>query len=77
MIQKLTPNLNQSTKSAINLLKSANNPQAMLSYLSAQNPAIKQTLDYVNANGGDPRSAFYKLAQERGVDPNSILNMLK
>ena len=45
--------------------------------LMQNNPGMKQALDYVNANGGNPKEAFYKLAQEKGVDPQTILNSLK
>lgn len=37
------------------------------------NPQIKQVMEYINQNGGDPQTAFYKLAKEKGVDPNEIL----
>ena len=59
------------------MLSGNNNPQAMLQMLAAQNPQLRQVLDYVQQSGGDPKEAFYKLAQERGVDPNQIINMLK
>ena len=45
--------------------------------LMLNNPNMKQAIDYVNANGGNPKDAFYKLAKERGIDPDSILNSLK
>ena len=48
-----------------------------LQNLMKNNPGMKQAIDYVNANGGDPKEAFYKLAQEKGVDPQTILNSLK
>ena len=38
---------------------------------------IRQAMDYVRNNGGDARSAFYKLAQQKGVDPESILRGLR
>lgn len=38
---------------------------------------IKQAMDYVRANGGDARTAFYRLAQQKGVDPESILRNLR
>lgn len=59
------------------LVKNSNNPSAMLKTLAEQNPQVKNIMNYVNENGGDPKTAFYKLAKERGVDPSSILNMLK
>ena len=38
---------------------------------------IRQAMDYVRANGGDARAAFYRLAQQKGVDPESILRGLR
>ena len=38
---------------------------------------IRQAMDYVRANGGDARTAFYRLAQQKGVDPESILRGLR
>ena len=49
----------------------------MLNQMMGQNPQIKQAMDYVNANGGDFEKAFYKLAQEKGVNPDDILNQLR
>lgn len=47
-----------------------------LQRLIQNNPALKQAIEYVNQNGGDPKEAFYKLAQEKGVDPNEILKQV-
>ena len=38
---------------------------------------IRQAMDYVRANGGDARTAFYRLAQQKGVDPGSVLRGLR
>ena len=40
------------------------------------NPQLAQAIKYVNDNGGNPKDAFYKLAKEKGVDPQNILNQL-
>ena len=45
----------------------------MLNQMIGQNPQIKQVMDYVNANGGDPKTAFYKLAEERGINPDEFI----
>jgi hypothetical protein len=45
--------------------------------LYAKNPQMMQVMELVNSMGGDPKAAFYKLAAQKGVDPNSILSMLK
>jgi len=46
------------------------------SNLFANSPQMKQVMDYVKANGGNPKDAFYKLAKEKGVDPQSIINQV-
>lgn len=38
-----------------------------------RNPQMKQVMDYINANGGDAKAAFYKKAEEMGVDPDEVL----
>ena len=55
----------------------AQNPQTAIMQMAQNNPNMKQALDYINANGGNPKDAFYKLAKEKGVDPEAILNSLK
>ena len=61
----------------LNFYKTALNPQDALSRMMNNNPMMKQAMDYINANGGDAKSAFYKMAQERGVDPEEILSQLR
>lgn len=64
-------------KALFEKVKNAGNPQMMLQQMMGQNPQIKNVMDYVNQNGGDPKAAFYKMAQEKGVNPDDILNQLK
>ena len=49
------------------------NPQMMIQ----QMPQYKQAMDYINENGGDAKLAFYKMAEEMGVDPDEILNQMR
>lgn len=71
-------NLNQSgLKNALQMVKAARDPYAMLNRIAAQNPGMKNAIDYVKANGGDAKAAFYKMAQEKGIDPESILSQLR
>lgn len=72
MVQNLQP-----IKNMMNMLRSAGNPQMMLQQMTAQNPQFKQAVDYVNANGGDAKTACYKLAKEKGINPDEILQMFK
>lgn len=71
MAQTLSP-----IKQMMNTIRNAGNPQMMLNQMMSQNPQIKQVMDYIQQNGGDAKSAFYKMAQEKGVDPNEILSQL-
>ena len=64
-------------KQMMNLVKNAGNPQAMMAQMMQNNPQMKQVMDAVNQYGGDPKKAFYALAQQKGVNPDEILNMLK
>ena len=59
------------------MVNGAQNPQLMLNQLMTSNPQLKQVMDIINQSGGDPQKAFYALAEQKGVDPNEILNMLK
>lgn len=59
------------------MVKSARNPQAMLSQMMQNNPQYQNVMNYVNANGGDPQKAFYAMAKEKGINPEEILSQLK
>lgn len=72
MVQNLAP-----IKNMMNMIRGAGNPQMMLNQMVSQNPQMQQVMQYVKQNGGDAKSAFYKLANERGMNPDDVLNMLK
>lgn len=74
--QPVNNNLSQ-IKNMMNMVRSAGNPQAMLQSMIQNNPQMRQVMDLINQSGGDPKAAFYKLAQEKGIDPQQILDMLK
>lgn len=64
-------------KQAVNMARTASNPQAMLNQMFSQNPNYAQAQQLIQQNGGDARKAFYALAEQMGVDPNEILNQLR
>ena len=76
MQQLRKPALNN-VRQMVNMVKSARNPQAMLDQLMRNNPQYRQVTELINQNGGDPKRAFYALAQQQGIDPNEILDMLR
>lgn len=64
-------------KNMMSAVRSAGNPEMMLQQMAGNNPMVKQALDLVQQNGGDAKAAFMNLAKQNGVDPDTILNMLK
>lgn len=44
--------------------------------MAANNPQMQQVMQYIQQNGGNAKQAFYNLAQQRGIDPQIILNQL-
>ena len=64
-------------KQMMNMVKSAGNPQAMLNQMMQNNPQYQQVMQLVNQAGGDPKAAFYQMAQQMGVNPDEIIGMLK
>lgn len=55
------------------MFKTANNPQQMVNQMLNNNPQVKQFVEQY----GDPKTAFYKLAEQRGINPDDVLNLLK
>lgn len=59
-------------KRMMNMLQTAQNPQAALQQLAQQNPMIGNLMQ-----SGDLKSMFYRMCEEKGVNPDDILNQLK
>jgi hypothetical protein len=64
-------------KRMMNTFRMATNPKQALQSAMEQNPQVQQAMGFVRQLGGDPKTAFYKLAEQKGVDPNEVLNALK
>ena len=64
-------------KQMISLVKSSGNPQAMLNQLIQTNPNMKQVMEIVQQYGGDANKAFYAPAEQKGINPQEILDLLK
>lgn len=60
----------------INAVRYARNPQAMLEQYARTNKNVREVMDMVD-QCGDPKTAFYKLASAKGVDPDAILSMIR
>ena len=49
----------------------------LLNQIMQTNPALGQVMDIVKQYGGDANKAFYAVAEQNGINPQDILNMLK
>lgn len=79
MKNQLSANNSQiaSIKNLFGMVKNQSNPQAFLQMIAGQNPQISQVLQMVNGSGMTAKNLFYKMAQQRGVDPQQVLEILK
>ena len=64
-------------RNMMQMIRGSGNPQAMLQQMMQNNPQYQQVMQLVNQAGGDPRQAFYQMAQQMGVNPDEIISMLK
>ena len=76
LMQNSQPQTNNLQQMA-NAVKYSRNPKAMLEQMMQSNPQIQQAMNYINQNGGDAKDAFYALARQKGVDPESVLKMFR
>ena len=60
-----------------NQIRNSPNPNQAMQQLLNSNPQYQGIMEYINQNGGNAKSAFYNMAAQRGVDPNSILSQLR
>ena len=87
MNQPVNPQINSSgfqapsnfsqIKGFMELLKSGGNVQQLVQNAIMNNSQYGEVMKYVNQHGGDPKAAFYAMAKEKGIDPNTIIDMLK
>ena len=59
------------------MFRTSTNPQGFVQQLMANNPQANMITNLIQSNGGDPKAAFYALAQQKGVDPEQFLKSLQ
>lgn len=70
------PNIGQ-FKNMFQMIQMTKNPSAAIQKMIMNNPQAKEIMNYVDSFGGDYRSAFYKKAQELGIDPEEFVSNFK
>ena len=61
----------------LSVVRSSNDPQAMINQLMMNNPQLKQVMDLVNQYGGDPGKALQETAKQMGIDVNDIVELIR
>ena len=59
------------------IFQAAKDPQATLQQMSQNDSRMKQVQDVINQNGGDAKAAFYNLARQKGVDPDTFIQQMQ
>ena len=60
----------------IGTVKASRDPMGAINQMASNNPQMQQVMQVIQQNGGNAKQAFYAMAQQRGVDPNVILQQL-
>lgn len=60
-----------------NQVRQSKNPDQLMQQMFANSPQYQYVLNYIAQNGGDAKTAFYNMAAQKGIDPNTILSRLK
>ena len=75
-LAKNNPKMGQ-IKQMMSMIRSAQNPTAMLNQMAMNNPNLKQVMDIVGQYGGDANKAFVEFTKQNGINPQEIMDMLK
>ena len=75
-LAKSNPKMQQ-IKQMMNTVRMAQNPQAALNHMMMNNPNMKQVMDLINQHGGDIGKTVRTVAEQNGIDPNEIMDLLK
>lgn len=73
--KKLPNNQANIVRNMANTMKA--NPQQMLNQIINSNPQAKTMMNMLRASGQSPKQLFFTMAREKGIDPNSIIEMIR
>ena len=60
-----------------NQVRQSKNPDQVMQKLLANTPQYQEIMKYIDQNGGDAKTAFYNMAAQKGVNPETILSRLR
>lgn len=65
----------QQVKGLMSQLNMMKNPQGTIQQMAQSNPQLNQVLQM--CQGRNPKDVFYSVCQQRGIDPEQFIQMLK
>lgn len=71
----ISPALLGQVKQIMSMMAASGDPEKLLQMASANNPAIALVAKVVGNR--DPKTVFYELCKENGINPDDILNQIK
>ena len=75
-LAKASPMMGQ-IKQAMNTVRMAQNPQAVMNQIMGNNQLMKQAMDIINQNGGDVNKAFRTVAEQNGFTEQDIMDLFR
>lgn len=72
---KINPALLGQVKQVMSMLSASGDPEKALQMVSANNPAMALVAKVVGNR--DPKTVFYELCNENGINPDDILSQLR
>lgn len=68
---------NNNFKNLINMFKTSNNPQQLINNLIKNNPQMQSVYELLQSTNKNPKQLFYEIANKKGINPQSILQLLQ
>ena len=77
MQPQMNPQQIQRIKNLMSAVQMSTDPNAALANIINQNPNLRNLVMLAKSNGADLQQVFYTLAQQKGVNPNDVINALR
>ena len=68
---------NNNLKQLISAFKNSNNPQQFIMNMTKNNQNFSSVLNSLQNGNESAKDLFYKLAKQKGVNPDDIINMIQ
>ena len=70
-------NSNGGLQQMINMVSRSNNPMQLMQTMAQSNPQLQSILNLIQTSQKSPKDLFFEMAQQKGVNPQQILQMLQ